>query len=122
MKLQSLLCSPKLGQHCCFEVLQFLQSHPHVSGALALRSLCVSPKETSNLLLENCPNCVIAFAKVDNFSSPCNCISTLNIFQEKFVHENEWKYLIASLHKKVEQMPNDSPVRFLYSRIFTGML
>lgn len=45
----------------------------------------------------------------------------LTFFQEKFVHENEWKYLIASLHKKVEQMPNDSPARFLYSRIFTGM-
>ncbi|XP_059478849.1 BLOC-2 complex member HPS3 [Neocloeon triangulifer] len=104
IKLQSLLCSPKLGQHSCFEVLQFLQSHPHVSGALALKTICVSPKETINLLVEHNPNCLLAFAK------------------EKFTNENEWKYFIGSLHKKTEQLHNDSPVQFLYSKIFTDTL
>ncbi|CAB3376857.1 Hypothetical predicted protein [Cloeon dipterum] len=104
IKLQSLLCSTRLGQNSCFEVLQFLQSHPHVTGALSLKTLCVSPKETVTLLIEHSPNCLLAFAK------------------ERFSQDNEWKYLVSSLHKKVEQMNSDSAVRFLYSKIFTDAL
>lgn len=66
-KLQSVLSCDFIPNECLYEVKQFLETQ-EIHGSLSLKTLCIqNTEETTTLLMENCPQAVVQYAKVNKY-------------------------------------------------------
>ncbi|KAG8240333.1 hypothetical protein J437_LFUL000808 [Ladona fulva] len=104
IKLQSMLCSTRLHPECVAEVRQFLQGCPTTLGRHSLLALCIPPREATLFLLEVCPQALLQYAK------------------DKYSADNDWKYLLLLLQRRLLTSQEQSPMRVFYTRILRDAL
>lgn len=72
LKLQALIASGYLPVECLQEILQFLETE-EIEGSLSLKSLCNQNTDmVTKILLEQCPQVILFYAKVRIFISKMN--------------------------------------------------
>lgn len=104
IKLQSMLCSTRLNTECIAEVRQFLQGRSSTLGRHSLLALCLPPREATLFLLEVCPQALLQYAK------------------DKYSADNDWKYLLLLLQRRLLTSQEQSPMRVFYTRILRDAL
>ncbi|XP_071445245.1 BLOC-2 complex member HPS3 [Hetaerina americana] len=104
IKLQSILCSKRIHPECVTEVRQFLQGCPMALGRHSLLALCLPPREATLFLLEICPQTLLQYAK------------------DKYAADNDWKYLLLLLQRRLLTSQEQSPMRGFYTKILRDAL
>ncbi|PBC26954.1 Hermansky-Pudlak syndrome [Apis cerana cerana] len=103
-KLQSVLSCDFIPNECLYEVKQFLETQ-EIHGSLSLKTLCIqNTEETTTLLMENCPQAVVQYAK------------------DTYTKDSEWKYLIELTQNKISTTNTRQELQCLYTQIMKAIL
>ncbi|XP_056637368.1 uncharacterized protein LOC130445640 isoform X1 [Diorhabda sublineata] len=106
-KLQALLCSQVVPKPVLLEVNGYLSVNENLRGNVSLQSILMLTNDAVLLLIDNCPQCLLQFAK------------------DRFVRTDEWKFLIATVQRRIlrlAQNENLKRVCFFHKKILKDIL
>ncbi|KAL1501585.1 hypothetical protein ABEB36_006883 [Hypothenemus hampei] len=106
-KLQALLCSKVVPKQVLAEVKTFLTVNEDLRGSDSLKSLTFGLNDAISLLIDECPQCLLQFAK------------------DRFQKVEDWKFLIASLQRRILKLSHNESLKricLLHKKILKDIL